>query len=244
MAACGAMKPQDRGPRDRRCLLLVAGCSNMVDGRAVIAVPRPGSPIAMGACQADPSDESRVPSGAECGMLSVPVDYAKPDGDVARIAMIRFKATGEKIGSLVINPGGPGESGVEAAASHGLRAAAVGARAVRSRRLRPARCRELHAGGVVQLRRRQRPAARRPSGRLHAGGRRAHREGDQGVRPALCRQDGQGVPGQHRNRQRRQGSRRDPRRARRRQADLSGLLVRHPDRVGCTPRLTRTRCGR
>ena len=31
--------------------------------------------------------------------------------------MIRFKATGDKIGSLVINPGGPGESGVEAAAS-------------------------------------------------------------------------------------------------------------------------------
>jgi pimeloyl-ACP methyl ester carboxylesterase len=47
----------------------------------------------------------------------VPVDYSKPDGDVAQIAMIRFKATGQKIGSLVINPGGPGESGVEAAAS-------------------------------------------------------------------------------------------------------------------------------
>ncbi len=50
-------------------------------------------------------------------MLSVPVDYAKPDGDVAQLAMIRFKATGHKIGSLIINPGGPGESGVEAAAS-------------------------------------------------------------------------------------------------------------------------------
>ena len=46
----------------------------------------------------------------------MPVDYTKPDGDVAQIAMIRFKATGEKIGSLIINPGGPGESGVEAAA--------------------------------------------------------------------------------------------------------------------------------
>jgi pimeloyl-ACP methyl ester carboxylesterase len=50
-------------------------------------------------------------------MLSVPVDYSKPDGDVAQIAMIRFKATGQKVGSLVVNPGGPGESGVEAAAS-------------------------------------------------------------------------------------------------------------------------------
>ena len=52
------------------------------------------------------------------------------------------------------------------------------------------------------------------------------------VRPALRRQDGQGVSGQRRHRERRQGSRHDPRRARRRQADLPGLLLRHPDRGG------------
>ena len=34
---------------------------------------------------------------------------------MAALAMIRFPATGDKIGSLVINPGGPGESGIEAA---------------------------------------------------------------------------------------------------------------------------------
>jgi pimeloyl-ACP methyl ester carboxylesterase len=98
-------------------LVLVAGCSNVVDGRAVISTPRPGSPIQWAECKAAPSDGTRIPPGAECGMLSVPVNYAKPDGDVAQIAMIRFKATGDKIGSLVVNPGGPGESGVEAAAS-------------------------------------------------------------------------------------------------------------------------------
>jgi pimeloyl-ACP methyl ester carboxylesterase len=98
-------------------LLLVAGCSKMVDGRAIISVPRPGSPIQWAPCKAASSDATRLPAGAECGMLSVPVDYSKPDGDVAQIAMIRFKATGHKIGSLVINPGGPGESGVESAAS-------------------------------------------------------------------------------------------------------------------------------
>jgi pimeloyl-ACP methyl ester carboxylesterase len=97
--------------------LLLAGCSNMVDGRAVISAPRPGSPIQWALCKAAASDQNRIPAGAECGMLSVPVDYSKPDGDVAQIAMIRFKATGQKIGSLVVNPGGPGESGVEAAAS-------------------------------------------------------------------------------------------------------------------------------
>ncbi|BDX31626.1 protease [Mycobacterium antarcticum] len=97
-------------------VLLVAGCSRVVDGRGVIATPRPGSPVDWSQCDLASSD-IRIPAGAECGMLSVPVDYAKPDGDVARIAMIRFKATGDKIGSLIVNPGGPGESGVQAAAS-------------------------------------------------------------------------------------------------------------------------------
>src|SRR6476620_871692 len=98
--------------------LVLGGCSNVVDGRAVTSAPRPGSPIQWAPCKASAaSDETRIPAGAECGLLSVPVDYAKPDDDVAQIAMIRFKATGQKIGSLVVNPGGPGESGVEAAAS-------------------------------------------------------------------------------------------------------------------------------
>jgi pimeloyl-ACP methyl ester carboxylesterase len=98
-------------------LVLVAGCSTVVDGRAVISAPRPGTPIQWATCKAASSDETRMPAGAECGMLSVPVDYSQPGGGVAQLAMIRFKATGKKIGSLVVNPGGPGESGVEAAAS-------------------------------------------------------------------------------------------------------------------------------
>ena len=62
-----------------------------------------------------PNPQAKIPSGALCGKLAVPVDYDHLDGDVAALAMIRFPATGDKIGSLVINPGGPGESGIEAA---------------------------------------------------------------------------------------------------------------------------------
>ena len=116
MAACGAMNLKI-GVLATIAALLLAGCSTVVDGRAVISAPRPGSPIQWAPCKAAASDETRLPAGAECGMLSVPLDYSKPDGEVAQIAMIRFKATGQKIGSLVVNPGGPGESGVEAAAS-------------------------------------------------------------------------------------------------------------------------------
>lgn len=100
-------------------VMLVAGCSQVVSGSALVSVPRPGSPIEWGPCESAPSDQVRVPPNAECGMLSVPVDWDNaddPDGDVAQLGLLRVKARGEKIGSLIINPGGPGKSGKESAA--------------------------------------------------------------------------------------------------------------------------------
>ncbi|MFG1948896.1 alpha/beta hydrolase [Nonomuraea sp. NPDC048826] len=49
----------------------------------------------------------------ECGTLAVPLDYDRPDGDTIDLALIRIKATGNRIGSLVFNFGGPGGSGVD-----------------------------------------------------------------------------------------------------------------------------------
>jgi pimeloyl-ACP methyl ester carboxylesterase len=51
----------------------------------------------------------------QCTRLTVPVDYAKPDGASLQLAVIRVRATaeGSRIGSLVINPGGPGGSGID-----------------------------------------------------------------------------------------------------------------------------------
>ncbi|MEC3980623.1 alpha/beta hydrolase [Amycolatopsis sp. H20-H5] len=55
----------------------------------------------------------------QCARLSVPLDYAKPDGPAISLGLLRRKATdpGQRIGSLVINPGGPGASGMTAAAN-------------------------------------------------------------------------------------------------------------------------------
>jgi pimeloyl-ACP methyl ester carboxylesterase len=52
----------------------------------------------------------------DCSYLEVPIDYAQPAGRTAQIAILRLKATApdQKIGSLLINPGGPGASGTEA----------------------------------------------------------------------------------------------------------------------------------
>ncbi|UDY34132.1 alpha/beta hydrolase [Dermatobacter hominis] len=55
-------------------------------------------------------------AGLDCATLDVPLDPAEPDGDRVGIALARKAATGpadERIGSLVINPGGPGGSGLE-----------------------------------------------------------------------------------------------------------------------------------
>lgn len=99
-------------------LTLVTGatsCSRLVDGEAHAAQPKVGAPIEWKGCPADVSDAVQTPPEAECGKLAVPVDYDDRDGDSATLALIRIPARGQKIGSLVVNPGGPGESGVNAA---------------------------------------------------------------------------------------------------------------------------------
>jgi pimeloyl-ACP methyl ester carboxylesterase len=53
-------------------------------------------------------------SSSECGTLSVPVDYSNPDGPALEIAVARVPARdrAHRIGSLVVNPGGPGAPGI------------------------------------------------------------------------------------------------------------------------------------
>ena len=52
--------------------------------------------------------------GFQCGTLTVPVDWAKPTGEQVGIALIRRPAVvpDQRLGSLVFNYGGPGQSGV------------------------------------------------------------------------------------------------------------------------------------
>jgi pimeloyl-ACP methyl ester carboxylesterase len=54
---------------------------------------------------------------AECATVRLPLDYDKPKGATTEIAVLRVKARNQKakIGSLFVNPGGPGGSGTEMA---------------------------------------------------------------------------------------------------------------------------------
>lgn len=53
----------------------------------------------------------------ECTRLLVPVDYAAPDGPTLELSVLRVPARGDRMGSLVLDPGGPGGSGTEYAAA-------------------------------------------------------------------------------------------------------------------------------
>ena len=72
----------------------------------------PGGSIEWGGCD-DPATEL---SGLQCATLEVPVDPTDPGGPTTSIALARSAATGsadDRIGSLILNPGGPGGSGLE-----------------------------------------------------------------------------------------------------------------------------------
>ncbi|KAJ7219644.1 TAP-like protein-domain-containing protein [Mycena rebaudengoi] len=58
-------------------------------------------------------------SGLQCARFqacSVPLDYSAPDNGVAAIALVKYPSTAPKsqyLGPILINPGGPGSSGVD-----------------------------------------------------------------------------------------------------------------------------------
>ncbi|MGJ6965993.1 alpha/beta hydrolase [Streptosporangium sp. G11] len=75
-------------------------------------------PIDWHGCRTGPADElggALDAAKARCGTITVPLDYRLPGGRTITIAISRIKATdpGRRRGALLINPGGPGATGVE-----------------------------------------------------------------------------------------------------------------------------------
>ena len=52
-------------------------------------------------------------TGMQCATATAPLDWSKPDGDTIKLALIRKQASGTSLGSLFVNPGGPGASGYD-----------------------------------------------------------------------------------------------------------------------------------
>lgn len=69
----------------------------------------------------DANTQNKITSSRmRCGTMKVPVDHYAPGGHEISIAFGRFVATGpksEQLGTLIVNPGGPGRSGIQFLAS-------------------------------------------------------------------------------------------------------------------------------
>lgn len=95
--------------------LVLAGCVGPKEQTEVTEQPTPTAADVRGLDAIYDQDLDWQPCGdLECATLVVPLDYGEPDGDTIEVAVNRHRATGDRIGSLLINPGGPGASGLDA----------------------------------------------------------------------------------------------------------------------------------
>lgn len=104
--------------------LTLAACSSTSDSESPSASPDAsldafyGQEVTFASCEI-PVGETTV--DGECGRVEVPIDYDDPTAETAELAVFRVPARGdERIGSLLLNPGGPGSPGVGYAASSAL----------------------------------------------------------------------------------------------------------------------------
>lgn len=99
LASCGGARATEHAP-----------VADAPDPAATTAVPPSPEPELVPTVAWEPCD-----APFECATLSVPLDHAAPDGEHIDLALIRLPApaAARRIGSLVVNPGGPGASGVD-----------------------------------------------------------------------------------------------------------------------------------
>jgi pimeloyl-ACP methyl ester carboxylesterase len=118
----------------RRSLLILAAVATLLatlaatpsPATALTAAGRPsvrpaGHPAGRNATPGPGTLHWRGCNGLECATLQVPVDYRSPSGATVDIAVARIPARDQKhrIGSLVVNYGGPGAPGTETLALAG-----------------------------------------------------------------------------------------------------------------------------
>ncbi|MBT0773389.1 alpha/beta fold hydrolase [Kineosporia sp. J2-2] len=97
-------------PRDQRA---AASTASSVDAVDVVdaAVDFEPEPIVWGRC----ADADLTEMGARCAFVKVPLDYGKPRGKTIQLAVSRVRHTAKKSayqGVVLLNPGGPGASGL------------------------------------------------------------------------------------------------------------------------------------
>jgi pimeloyl-ACP methyl ester carboxylesterase len=108
-------------------VLVLAGCSGSDESATVGEPARP----AQSADTGDAGDAREAPSaelqrfydqeidwepcedGNECARIEVPLDYDDPTGETIELNLLKHPAEGDRVGNLVVNPGGPGAPGTD-----------------------------------------------------------------------------------------------------------------------------------
>ncbi|PJJ00558.1 pimeloyl-ACP methyl ester carboxylesterase [Streptomyces sp. 2333.5] len=89
-----------------------------------------GTDVQSGAQSGGATEPPGFRERLECARLMVPRNYSDPGRSTMQVQLIRLKATGpgKRLGSLVLNPGGPGASGVNYLIDSGSAFARLGQR--------------------------------------------------------------------------------------------------------------------
>ncbi|HEY3732724.1 MAG TPA: alpha/beta hydrolase [Streptosporangiaceae bacterium] len=119
--------PFRRGPR-ARVMTLAAACAAIALAACNSAGPLPDKPLPSGSAPAAGPAGSAAGSAlrwhscpaatgprVQCAGVQVPLDYGHPGGRKITLALSRVQATapaGQRQGALLVNPGGPGGSGL------------------------------------------------------------------------------------------------------------------------------------
>jgi pimeloyl-ACP methyl ester carboxylesterase len=75
----------------------------------------PTTPGVPGQFEPSTIEWEEIDEGVDVGTLAVPIDYADPEGPAFELSLARHRAANpdERIGSLLVNPGGPGFGGTD-----------------------------------------------------------------------------------------------------------------------------------
>ena len=113
-------------PGFRQCLQLMAVSTAVLMASTFLTAGAFADPAPQGPSSTDSVRHGSPPNvpvldwadcsgGFQCASAKVPLDYDRPSGTAISVALIRLPATdsNRRIGSLFLNPGGPGGSGVD-----------------------------------------------------------------------------------------------------------------------------------
>lgn len=98
--------------------MALSGCTllaPLLNGGETTVTTHTDEPVAAGLEQFYKQDVTwkNCGGGNDCTTLKAPVDWAEPGGEQIELAISRHRASGTSMGSLLINPGGPGGSGFD-----------------------------------------------------------------------------------------------------------------------------------